>query len=319
LLKITSLTDEHLEDAAALVSNRFSHLRKQEPLLPARYTEVSVLLPLLRSISATTEHGVAAIRGGRLVGFLTGWLLPSFRGKRSTFSPEWANAADLDDSQLIYEEMYSHLAAEWVADKYVAHYISIFSNDGEALRAFHWMGFGMAAVDAIRSLETIPTIHKDVDIRLADLQDLEDVLTMDKALWQHIKGTPDFLLSERKERSYYEESIKESEKSIWLAYYNDEPMAFMNLGPANDDVCTIIVDQKTTSIYGAFTKENGRGKGIATALLNHALEFARAAGYQRCAVDFESMNLAGTRFWLKHFRPVCFSLFRPIDDRLIDL
>ncbi|GAH27730.1 unnamed protein product, partial [marine sediment metagenome] len=79
-----------------------------------------------------------------------------------------------------------------------------------------------------------------------------------------------------------------------------------------------IVDEKTTSIYGAFTMKNMRGSGIATALLNHALEFARVAEYERCAVDFEPMNLAGSRFWLKHFKPVCLSLFRQIDLRVID-
>ena len=90
----------------------------------------------------------------------------------------------------------------------------------------------------------------------------------------------------------------------------------MSLGPANEDVCTLIVDEQTTSIYGAFTKENVRGKGVATALLNHALERAREAGYRRCAVDFESMNLEGARFWLRYFSPVCFSLLRHIDARL---
>jgi hypothetical protein len=195
LLKITSFSDAHIQDATALVNSRFSQLRQQEPLLPDRYSNVSELLPLLSSISTTAELGVAAIRDGRLVGFLTGWLMRSFRGKRSVYSPEWANAAVLEDSRYIYEEMYSHLAEEWVAGRYLSHYISIFPNDAEAIRAFHWMGFGMTAVDAIRSLEPIPVSQKEGDIRRADMQDLEDLMVMDKALWQHIKGTPDFLLA----------------------------------------------------------------------------------------------------------------------------
>jgi GNAT superfamily N-acetyltransferase len=91
----------------------------------------------------------------------------------------------------------------------------------------------------------------------------------------------------------------------------------MRLGPADDDVCTIIVDEKTTSIYAAFAKEEIRRKGIATALLDHALKSAQASGYERCAVSFEPMNLLGTRFWLKYFKTVCISVFRHIDDRVI--
>ena len=155
MLKAISLGEEHLVDAAVLVSNRYRRLCEQEPHLPDRYAEVTNLLPLLRSIWSASGVGVAAIRGDRLVGFLTGWQMPSFRGKRSTYSPEWANAADLEDSARIYEELYSHLAATWVADKFVAHYISLFPNDVAALRAWHWLGFGMISVDAIRGLDPI--------------------------------------------------------------------------------------------------------------------------------------------------------------------
>lgn len=316
MLKVTSLKEEHLDDAALLVRNRYRRLYEQEPHLPHRYTVVTNLLPLLRNIMSASGVGVAAVRGDRLVGFLTGWQMPSFRGKRSTYSPEWANAADLDDSPRIYEEMYSQLAAVWVAEKYIAHYISLFPNDIDALRAWHWMGFGMISVDAIRGLDSIPGCDVNVHIRRAELQDLEQVMELHEALWQYMKGTPVFLLTEKRDRSYYDEWLQNPDKVVWLAFWNDEPVAFMRLGPADDDVCTIIYDEETTSIYAAYTKEKVRGEGIATALLDHALKSARASGYERCAVPFEPMNLIGTRFWLKHFKPVCFSVFRIIDDRV---
>ena len=127
-LEIAPLREEHLEHAAALVSSRYEGLRQQVPTLPPRYAEVNTLLPLLNNV-VEAGPGVAAIRGDRLVGFLTSWLLPSFRGKRSAFSPEWANAADLEDSRRIYEEMYAHLSASWVADGYSTHLISLLVND----------------------------------------------------------------------------------------------------------------------------------------------------------------------------------------------
>jgi len=33
-------------------------------------------------------------------------------------------------------------------------------------------------------------------------------------------------------------------------------------------------------------------------------------------VPFEPMNLLGTRFWLKYFKPVCHSFLRIVDDRV---
>jgi len=316
LLQVTALKEDHLEDAARLVSDRYRRLCEQESHLPGRYAEVNNLLPLLQNIFNASGIGVAAIRGDRLVGFLTGWQMPSFRGKRSTYSPEWANAADLEDSQRIYEEMYSQLAAVWVADKYVAHYISLFPNDVNALSAWHWMGFGMFSVDAIRGLDSIQGCDVDVRIRRAELQDLEQVVELHEALWTYMQGTPVFFLTEKRDRSYYEEWLRNPDKVVWLAYSKDEPVAFMRLGPADDDVCTIIYDEKTTSIYAAFTQEKARGEGVATALLDHALKSARASGYERCAVPFEPMNLLGKRFWLKYFNPVCFSVLRDIDVTL---
>ncbi len=315
--KTVPLSEKHLEDAALLVSQRYQRLREQEPHLPHRYAEVSNLLPLLQNILKVTGTGVAAIRGSQLVGFLTGWQMPSFRGKRSAYSPEWANAADMEDSARIYEEMYSHLSAIWLADKYIAHYISLFPNDIDALRAWNWMGFGMFAIDALRGLDPIQTDVADVRIQRAESSDIEQVIELQEALWQYMKSAPIFLISEKRDRAYYEEWLGNPNKVVWLAYSNDEPVAFMRLGPADEDVCTIIIDEKTTSIYAAFTKEKARSEGIATALLDHALKSARESGYERCAVPFEPMNLLGTRFWLKYFKPVCFSILRIVDDRLI--
>ena len=179
------------------------------------------------------------------------------------------------------------------------------------------MGFGMIAVDGLRGLDSIQGKDTDADIRRAGLQDLEQVMELHEALRRYMKESPIFLPTEKRDRTYYEEWLQSPDKVVWLAYLNEEPVAFMRLGPADDDVCTIIVDEKTTSIYNAFTKEKARRGGIATALLDHALKSARDSGYERCAVSFEPMNLLGTRFWLKYFKPVCLSVVRHIDDRLL--
>jgi GNAT superfamily N-acetyltransferase len=148
------------------------------------------------------------------------------------------------------------------------------------------------------------------------LQDIEQVMELHNDLRKYMAGTPVFLPTEKRDQRYYEEWIQNPDKVIWLAYWQEEPGALMRLGPADEDVCTIIIDEKTTSIYAAYTKEEAREEGVATALLEHALKSARASGYQRCAVSFEPMNLLGTRFWLKYFKPVCFSVVRYIDGRV---
>jgi GNAT superfamily N-acetyltransferase len=90
----------------------------------------------------------------------------------------------------------------------------------------------------------------------------------------------------------------------------------MGLEPGHQGGCQITQDEKTVSITSAFTQEHARGKGIAMALLNRSLEWARAEGYERCAADWEPMNVPAARFWPRRFELVCYSLMRCIDERI---
>jgi hypothetical protein len=173
MLTITPFREEHLEDAARLVSDRYQRLREHVPELPQRYSDVSNIVPLLQGILKPDVPAVAAILGNQLVGFLTGWQMPDFRGKRSIYSPEWANAAVLDDSARIYEALYSRISGDWLAGKYSAHYLSLFPNDLQALQQWHWLGFGMFAVDGLRGLDPLQAGDAGLHIRRAEVQDVE--------------------------------------------------------------------------------------------------------------------------------------------------
>jgi GNAT superfamily N-acetyltransferase len=54
-----------------------------------------------------------------------------------------------------------------------------------------------------------------------------------------------------------------------------------------------------------------RGRGVGTALLAVALEWAAGAGFAGCVLDYESANLPATRFWpAVGFSPVLHSVGR---------
>jgi GNAT superfamily N-acetyltransferase len=59
-----------------------------------------------------------------------------------------------------------------------------------------------------------------------------------------------------------------------------------------------------------------RHTGVGTALLSRVIDWARSAGFERLAVDFETANVLARRFWLRAFSPICLSLERHLDDRL---
>jgi GNAT superfamily N-acetyltransferase len=317
-LEIVPLEEGHLEDAAALFISRFRALRERVPCLPTRYQKPNNLLPMLNKL-ANRGPGAAAIRDGRLVGFLAGYVIPEFRGKRSTFSPEWANAAELEDSRRIYDEMYEHLSARWVADGCLVHLVSLLPDDRQAIEGWHWQGFGFIAADGIRGLTPVPDPPADptaeVDVRRGGPEQIEQVTGLIEGLRRHLAAAPTFLpLSETEETSVDEAWLADPAHVLWLAYRGSEAVGLMGLGPANPLACTLIRDVKTTSVLSAYTQRDARGKGIAAALLNQGLSWARTQGYQRCAVDWEPANILATRFWTRHFDPVSYTLVRHVDE-----
>lgn len=315
-LKVVPLRSEHLEDAAAMVNERYRALRRDVASLPAQYEERSTILPLLSDL-AQGSQGVIAFDDGLPVGFLLALVLPDFRGKRAAYSPEWANAARAEGSWDIYRRIYAHLSARWVADGCLTHLVTLLAHDGEGMSAFQWMEFGLTSVDAMRDLTPLPKVTNDFTIRRAQLADLDQVMRLTDALWAHLSSPPICIPpSEESTRHYQEEWLANPDNVLWLARYGAEDAACMGLGPPDPNACHIIRDEKTTSIHTAFTLESMRERGLGTALLRYSLDWARATGYERCAVYFEPHNIVGARFWLRHFQPICYSLIRRIGDHV---
>jgi GNAT superfamily N-acetyltransferase len=314
-LDVVPLQVRHLPGATALACRRYRALRETVPSLPPRYEDPQVVLPMLRDL-ATGAPGVAAVRGGRLVGFLAAFLLPGFRGKRATYSPEWANAAEGAETRRMYETMYTSLAAHWVSDGALTHLIGALAHDRATLEAWHWLGFGMLAADAVRDLSPLPHPAAEVETRRAGQQDAEVCMPLQAALQRHLASSPTYLFTEGDDGSSYTGWLADPAHALWLAYQDGKAVAYLRIEPANEDACTLIRDPGTASITGAYTMPQARGGGIGSALLDRALGWAREEGYVRCAVDFEPMNVLAARFWLRHFRPVCYALARQIDDRI---
>lgn len=303
------MNQNHLEDAAGLVAGGYRALRRDVPVLPPRHEEKDSLLPLLRDL-ASQVPGVVAIRDGKLAGFLLAWLLPEFRGRPATYIPEWAHAADGQDSPAVYQAMYAHLSAQWVAEGYGSHLVTIMAHDRSAIEAWHWLGFGLVVADAVRDLEPADGPSAMVEIHRAGPREADTVMALDRALDEHLASAPVFRPPVPHSRGYFEEWLADAARPLWLAYLGGEPVAVMGAGPPPPDVCHMVSDPGTASILTAYTLEGVRERGVGTALLNHLLAWARITGHQRCAVDFETQNIPGARFWLGSFQPACYSLLR---------
>ena len=309
-LDIIPMREQHLESAATLAAASCRVLRVGLPILPIDCEKPGSFLPLLREI-IQAYSGVVAMRDGKIAGFMAGLIIPDFLGRRCAYCPEWANATVGSDARLLYEEMYTRLCAKWVADGCRLHAVSVMPTPADGLVALQQSGFGMVSVEAVRDLSPVQGPAATVTIRQAAMRDVGMILKLEEAVTRHLAGSPVFWPHEELDYTLW---LRQPGRAMWLAMDRNRCLGMLGVQQNNPDGSLILRDDKTVSISTLFTAEPSRRMGIATALLNRALQWAQANNYERCAVSFQLVNYAAARLVLKRFKPVAYSLLRWIPE-----
>jgi GNAT superfamily N-acetyltransferase len=301
----------HAPDAAELVRVEIDRLRSAVPVLADSMTRPDIAERLDWLVER--RSGLAAIRNGRLIGFL-GWLtVDDFRGtgRRAAYCPAWAHAATDRDRERIYPLLYRAASREWTAAGCWAHAISLLAHDRDAVRTWCWNGFGVTVIDAIRAIgdldrATVP----DVTFRRAEPTDLDAIVELETEHWRHYTHPPMLMPARTPAAAEIRDVLQHPTASYWLAIAEDRPIGFLRFETATEGASDLVDSTTTIAISGAFVQPSLRGRGIATGILNTALLRYSTRGYDRCSVDFESFNPEAGSFWLRSFTPVCISMVR---------
>lgn len=277
---------------------------------------------------------VAIDNHGRLCGYLIGYIVPSLKStQRGAYVPEYGHAvaAGHPERPYVYKLMYAAMSRRWAANGCYSQAITILADDRPSIQAWFESGFGMLVTDSLRSLD--PVVRKgghdegmkgeaadeavDFEIHQATPADAGKIVPLFWELERYMAGAPIFLpVLKWDSEAEVAEKLANPETVLLYAVHQGEPVALLRYVQSTDNACHIITDPKTASINGAYTRPSLRGRDIATALLGRLIDIARARGYERCSVDFESQNIYGSRFWHRHFQPVAHSLLRRIDERV---
>ncbi|HEX2883830.1 MAG TPA: GNAT family N-acetyltransferase [Candidatus Limnocylindria bacterium] len=315
-MELVAFTPELVHEAALMAAARSADARRHQPLLPRRWSSPADHEPGLNAL-ARDGVGVAVREGGRLTGYLAAWEIDApRRGRRWTYAPEWGWAAigtGRSPRGTVIEELYSAAAQRWVGDGFRTHIVSVMADDRTGLARWSWLGFGRTTMDGIRDLAPIGRTVPGISIRRGDPGDAATLAELEEGLRAHLAGTPVFFaLGAPRSEEQHRQRLADPSGAVLLAEREGRIVAHMLVGPASEDAATMIRDAGTASITGAFTRPEARRGGVAEALLDAAVSWARDQGYERIAVDFETANLLATRFWTRHFAPVSFSLERSV-------
>ena len=303
----------YLPAAVELFRQNFRLLRQSVPALPPTLDDPALISSNLSRL-LNAHPGVVAVEDGRLVGYLTYMVLDDFRsaGRRAAYCPEWGHAVAASYQGLAYRRMYREAAVDWADQGCQVHAITLLADQADSLQTWFWSGFGMAVVDAVRSMQPLERRSTTrLSIRQAALVDAAALASLEREHCRYYTLSPVFMpLRAGYTEERFRRFLADPGNSIWLALDEDAPVGFLRLDGSENDGADALASTGTIKINGAFIQAAYRGQGANSAMLDAALCHHAGLGKTCCAVDFEAFNPDAMAFWLRHFQPVCLSLMR---------
>lgn len=315
--ELVPFADEHLEDASRLLAARHARHREAEPLLSERYEDSAETLgELERAWRSEAATGAAALRAGRLVGYLVGAPRdPEVWGENIWVELPGHAVEDAEDAR----DLYGHAAARWVEEGHTRHY-ALVPADPPLVDAWFRVGFGQQAAHGIRALTDDDLGPLPDGVREAEARDLDAILELSPLMSDQHALAPVF---GRRPRPEGEGGLPRE----LLADIEDEDLGelvFERDGRILGEFEVVPVDKSSRHIglarpesaaflRWAATRRDVRGSGVGLALTLAAFSWARSRGYAVIVTDWRVTNLLASRFWPRRgFRASVLRLYRSI-------
>jgi GNAT superfamily N-acetyltransferase len=321
VISVKPFEERYLSEASWMFAAKYRALQNEDDLLPTAFRDEDVIQAMLDRV--IREHpGAVAIEGKRVIGYLTGFSrIPTLKGSTSgVYVPVWGHCVENPGGiDTVHAALYSQMSAEWVESQCYAQVLTYFASDRDLEALLFGLGFGLLLIDGIRAISPLGmTRDDDINVREAGENDLAGLIKMERQLVRHLGGAPIFLKgsADRDSLEKIRADFLGEGKKTFIAKKDEEVISCirgeLNKGPG----CDLLDTKGSLGIDFAYTDTAIREQGLATRLLNELMLWGSKRGMTRCVVDFEAANLVAKGFWLKHFRPICYSVMRRIDERM---
>ena len=335
-IEVVPLQEEHVQDAAALLTRHYLAIRQRVPSLPsiddvaARMAEIwaerglpaldetAGLLPLLQTRPFSPQPrrpAVAAFKDGQLVGYLR----TSQLGLNSAYTGMQNLAVDPVDGDQTYREMYASVAQQWLTEGDTLHFVKVFAADQQAVETWFSLGFGQVSVQCFRDtnythenatgIEVVPARAEHIEV-LVQLQSEQRRYESEAPMFIPFESASPDIVEARQEEM--EALLRDPDRPYWVAFQNGNPAGMMNVGPAAGSGLSPLLEMtRMASVGDALTSEAARDPNVRGMLLDTALNWARGQGYERCYYGFAAADTLARQFWSDvGFQPVTYWLMR---------
>jgi ribosomal protein S18 acetylase RimI-like enzyme len=317
--EVVPFSDEYLDAAGALLAARHARHRAAEPLLSRRYEEPEAAREELEGLWRTEgASGTAALRGGRLVGYLVG---------APRANPVWGDNVFVEAPGHAVEEaedvrdLYGAAATRWVDEGRPRHSVIAPAHDAELLDAWWRLSFGQQQAHGIQEVppHTEVRLPEGFEIRGPREDEIERLIDVGLALPEHQRLSPVFggpgSWTRDESREEWLETLAGGEEKILIGAANGRPVACWALVPAERSAehRGLLRPDRACHLGFAATLAAARGSGIGVAVTQAGLAWAAEEGYPTMITDWRVTNLLASRFWPRRgFRTSFLRLYRSI-------
>lgn len=307
-LEIQPFSDDHLEPAAELLSERHRRHRETEPLLPELSDPLAAVEADWRADDAS---GVFASRGGEPVGYLIA--APTAMAGTSWMRVWIAGQAIKGDREPM-RDLYAAAAQRWVDEGHTRHAVFAPSHDAELVDAWFRLSFGASAIFAIRETGPEEDFDASVTIRPGTPDDLPETARLEIAMSEAMVPAPSFsgivTQSHDEVLAEWQEDGDIDDYELFVAERDGRIVGHTLLFRRPPD---LRVPEGSIDLARASTEPEARGTGVGRAMTAHVLRWAHEKGYPVMTADWRMTNLYASRFWPKRgFRPTFLRLYRSI-------
>jgi len=321
-----------LEPASRLLAARLGRALESAPEAGSRVPDTAECRAALEALaSARNVRGVIATRGAGPIGFaLAQRSLHAPDSAQAYFSPAFSVSIPLqghacaagEDALEVHRELYAWLSGELVPEGFLDYGIGVLANEREAHDALVTLGFGRSFTLALRGVDPLEApARAGIEVRQATEKELPEVFALLEVQRAFHARPPMFLPNLRILREAQESQARwllgQPRCPTFIAYRDGRALGMQLFAPASTFVSWPLRDAATAYLFQGVVRENERGGGVGSALLQHALAWMRRESVRRCGLHYLSANPSGAPFWTRHgFRPAEHFLHRAIDTRM---
>ncbi len=313
-LVILPMGEAHVPEAAELFRAAYQRERRCSPLLPLEpLGGVDALAAQLRQ--DVKNLGVAAVDGGRLIGYLCVSARFPFKGQSAALVREHGHAAASRLEPSLFPELYAALGEILIRQGVQLHIVAHLSSDGGLKETLFQLGFGAFLTERLRDLAPV---EGAAEALIEPLDDPEELVALDIEHRRYYRQSPIFLTKDDSREAALARLREDRSSGRAVLVYRDhgKPSAYMSVGPCTgEQEGHLLLASNTAQVRSAYATPSVRGRGIGKALLQGCVDWARRGSYERLFVEHETANLAGSRFWARHFAPYLHFSMRYVEGR----